>query len=128
MKTWYGNRPVLKDSHIDDLETAAAINEFEHGMPRSKAEAAAYDEYIKDHHRKACAHHLRGMRASQASGDIDASRLHGDAYHHHMAALGYDDTEEVPEDIKALVEDEGRPKHYKFKGHPADQLLLDSDK
>jgi hypothetical protein len=121
-KDWYG-KPVLNDTDVDGLETAAAWKEFGEGTPRKQAEQEAYDEYAKTQHQKAAAHHLRGMRAAQASGDLDESRLHGEAYHHHMLSLGHDPTDQVPDEIKALVEDEGKARHYKFKSHPADGLL-----
>lgn len=125
-KKWQ-NRQIFKDTHMDDLERRAALKEFEDGMPRSQAETAAYEEYLREHHSAAAAHHLRGLRAAQAAGDLDEARIHGEAYHQHMTKLGHDSMDQVPDYIKALTEDEGKPRHYKFKAHPADALLINGE-
>jgi hypothetical protein len=93
-------------------------------MPRKDAERAAYEGYLKEHHTKAAAHHLRGLRAAQASGDDSEARLHGEAYHHHLTRLGHDSLDETPPEVAALTEAEDRGRHYKFKSHPSDRLLL----
>lgn len=112
---------------MDDQEHRAALKEFEDGLPREHAEKEAYEGYLKEHHQSAAAHHLRGMRAAQASGDLDEAKLHGEAYHHHMTKLGHDSMDQVPDEIKALTEDEGKTRHYKFKAHPADKLLISEE-
>lgn len=122
-KIWAG-RPIFKETHMDELERLAALAEFEEGLPRSHAETKAYGTYLQQHHTAAAAHHLRGMRAAQAAGDLSEASLHGEAYHQHLSKLGYDSIDEVPETVKALLEDEGKPKHYRFKAHPADALLV----
>jgi hypothetical protein len=43
----------------------------------------------------------------------------------HLHALGHDPLEAVPSEIEALVNDEKRKGHYKFKAHTSDALLLD---
>ena len=120
--TWYG-RPIAKETHKNDLEHHAAMLEFGEGYPRKQAEEAAYGAYMREHHQQASAHHLRGMRAAQASGDLSEANLHGEAYHHHMTNLGHDSLDQVPPEIHALTEAEDRHTHYKFKAHPADRLL-----
>lgn len=120
---WQGRR-ILHDSHAGDLERGAALNEFESGHPRQEAERLAYEEYRRSHHQAAAAHHLRGMRAAQGSGDMDESRKHGIAYGLHLQALGLDPMDEVPAEIKALVDGDDRQPHYKFKTHKGDALLL----
>jgi len=127
MQGKWQNRQIFKDTHKDDLERRAALKEFEDGMPRKQAEDAAYQEYLTEHHSAAAAHHLRGLRAAQASGDIDEARIHGEAYHQHMTKLGHDSMDQVPDSIAKLVEDEGKPRHYKFKAHAADALLMKED-
>jgi hypothetical protein len=120
---WHG-RTILSQDHIPDLEHAAALNEFEHGFPREDAEEQAYKSYKDDHHKKGAAHHLRGLRAAQASGDIDEAHKHGVAYSLHMGELGHDAMDAVPDDIKALSEGEGLKPQYKFKSHNADHFLI----
>jgi hypothetical protein len=124
-KLWYG-RPIASESHVDGLETAAALKEFGEGLPRSEAEAQAHDEYLKDIHSKAAAHHLRGMRAAQAAGDLDEAGLHGEAYANHLEALGHDPMEAVPESVQKLVDSESKPTSHRFKTHAADCLLSDN--
>lgn len=123
---WQGKR-IVHDSHAADLEHRAALHEFEGGHPRQEAERLAYDEYRREHHRQAAAHHLRGMRAAQGSGDMDESRKHGIAYGLHLKALGLDPMDEVPADIRALIDGEDRQPQYKFKTHKGDALLLQDD-
>lgn len=125
-KIWQG-RPIVHDSHREALETASAIKEFEHGLSREDAEAEAYAEYTKQNHLEAAAHHLRGLRAAQANGDMDEAQKHGVAYGIHMGQLGYDPLDQVPEDVQALVTAEDRSPTYKFRAHKADRLLLDLD-
>lgn len=123
--TWQGRR-VVSDAHKASLEHAAAIHEFEGGKPRKEAEAHAYDEYKREHHAQAAAHHLLGMRAAQATGDMDESGKHGMAYDLHLRSLGHDPLDEVPPEIKKLVDDPERKGHYKFKTHRSDAMLLPS--
>ena len=121
-KTWMGRR-IVKDTDADRLEEAAALLEFGEGVPRSQAEDRAHRDYLADQHRRAAAHHLRGLRAAQAAGDLEEGAKHGEAYHHHMGKLGHDSMDQVPDDVKALVEADDRGTHYRFKAHGADKLL-----
>lgn len=121
-KTWMG-RTISRDTDADDLETRAALLEFGEGVPRSQAEDQAHREYLREQHRGAAAHHLRGLRAAQASGDLEEGRKHGEAYHQHLSRLGHDSMDQVPDEVKELVEDEERHTHYRFKAHGADRLL-----
>lgn len=116
-------RRIVRDNDADDLETRAALLEFGDGVPRSQAEDRAHREYLQEQHRTAAAHHLRGLRAAQASGDLEEARRHGEAYHQHLTRLGHDSMDQVPDDVKELVEDEERGTHYRFKAHGADRLL-----
>lgn len=121
-KQWCG-RPVLSDTDLDHLERGAALYEFRDGLSRQDAEAKSYEDYAQEHGHAAAAHHLLGMRAAQATGDLKTAALHGSAYHLHMTALGYDPLDAVPSKVSALVEAEGREPHLKFKGHKADALV-----
>jgi len=67
---WLG-QPIVDPAHVHDLETRAAIHEFGGSrLPRHAAEAQAYRDYIKDQRLVAAAHHLAGMKASQAAWDM----------------------------------------------------------
>lgn len=120
----WNNNPIVSQDHIPDLERDAALNEFEHGLPREEAEEKAYKEYKTKHHSSAAAHHLRGLKAAQEAGDIDEAHKHGVLYSIHMEHLGHDPMDKVPDEIQKLASDEGKPKMYRFKSHTADKILL----
>jgi len=124
-KIYWCNKPILKESDIDTLERAAALKEFGDGLPREVAEREAYSSYRKKLHEEAAASHLLGMRAAQATGDIEESGKHGEEYHKHMNALGHDSMGQVPPEIESLLTEEDRKPHYKFKSHAADLLTAD---
>lgn len=113
---------ILDPDDIQSLEHEAALNEFEHGNERSEAEKKAYQSYKAKFHREGAAHHLRGLKAAQASGDIDEAHKHGVVYALHMEALGHDPMDAVPPEINELIKD-GK-KQYKFKAHNADKFLI----
>lgn len=119
---WY-SRPILSQDHIEGLEHAAAIHEFEHGLPRSIAEEKAYHQYKMEHHRSGAAHHLVGLKAAQAAGDMDEAQKHGVAYGMHMEAMGADPTDPVPPEVEKLAQ-ESSPKVYRFKSHKSDGFLV----
>jgi len=120
---WY-NKPIISQDHIPDLERQAAINEFEHGLPRATAEAQAYRSYREKLHKEAAAYHLRGLRAAQAAGDLPEARKHGVAYSLHLSHLGLDPMDRVHPEIKELAEGEEKKPQYKFKAHKGDILLV----
>lgn len=120
---WNGRKIVSQD-HIPDLEHASALYEFEQGFPRADSEERAYSDYKSKFHREAAAHHLRGLRAAQASGDIDEARKHGVAYSLHLGELGHDPMDATPDDIKKIAEGDNAKVHYKFKSAPGDFFLL----
>ena len=117
------HRDVLKPSDAGDLETQAALLEFGEGHDRESAEEAAYQSYRDKVHTEAAAHHLRGLRAGQATGDMEAARQHGEAYEHHLKALDLDPWDAVPDSISKLADSEDKPEHYTYKSHPADKLF-----
>jgi hypothetical protein len=121
---WQG-RPIVAEAHVPELEHRAAILEFQDGLTRDDAEHQAHQEYLQDHHRQAAAHHLRGLRAAQASGDPSEARKHGLSYGLHLQALGHDEFDAVPKEIQDLAAADDRHGHYKFKAHRSDRLLLD---
>jgi hypothetical protein len=121
---WNG-KAILDPKHADDLEQAAAVHEFKGGLSRQNAEAKAYKDYREDHHRQSAAHHLRGSKAAQGSGDMDEARKHHALYELHMNKLGLDPTKEPPNDIKAHMNAEDKKPAHKFKAHPGDSLVLE---
>lgn len=101
MNKWLDKYPTVDESHAHDLEREAAINEFERGMPRTEAEAAAHGAYSQKHHIDGAAHHYAGLQAATATGNHAARLEHGYKLAFHRAALGHDHMSEVPDDIKA---------------------------
>lgn len=125
--SWLG-RPVLDPSHHGDLEQRAAINEFQHKMPRAQAEAKAHEEYVKDHRQRAAAHHLQGMRAAGALGNKDDAHKHWLLYDMHMKALGLESVGPVPPEVQKHTEAQGQKPLYRFKAHKGDVYALQDHK
>lgn len=123
---WLNKHPILDASHARDLEQAAAINEFHRKQPRAQAEQAAHDDYRKEQHTKAAAHHFQGMRAAHGAGDMEEAKLHGNLYAQHMNAMGLDPYGPVPEHIRLQAADPQHTKVYRFANHRADALLSHS--
>jgi hypothetical protein len=121
---WLG-RPILDDSHIQDLETRAAVNEFHSKMPRADAERAAHEEYVKEQRERAAAHHLAGMKAAEATGNHEDARKHWALYDLHLKALGKESIGSIPPEVeKRMSEDQGQAPVYKFKAHKGDLYAL----
>jgi hypothetical protein len=124
--TWQGH-PVLDKEHANHLHLQAAIYEFQHGLSREDAEKRALQEYRAEHHAKAAAHHLHGMRASAAIGNHEAAERHHDFYSLHVKALGLDPMGPVPPEVEKHREqkDPGKREHiYDYKAHDADEYLV----
>src|SRR5688572_17566757 len=83
--TWL-SRPIVHDDHVRDLEHDAAINEFGHKMARPDAEEHAYQSYLKKQRTEAAIHHLKGIKAAAAAGDMEAARKHNLMYDIHSKA------------------------------------------
>ena len=125
---FWGGHPLLNAKDAEQLELAAAVHEFHHGKDRVSAEKAALDEYRRDSHAKAAAHHLMGMRAGQATGSQEDAKKHYDMYALHLKALGHEASGPVPPEVKRLTEGENVDRAYSFKGHGADQFLVNTVK
>ena len=121
--TWRG-RKLVSATHMPELERMAAVREFEAGLPREQAEEEAHREYSRRHHLEAAAHHLRGLRGAQGTGDLEEARKFGVAYGLHLNALGFDEFDQVPPEIQTLVDAPDKKPHARFKAHSSDRLLL----
>lgn len=121
---WMG-RPIAEKDHVHGLDREAAVHEFGNKIPRHEAEEKAYEDYKKEQHGRAAAHHLQGMKAAHASGNMDEARKHGLLYDQHVKHLGHDSSiGPVPDSVSryAAEEDKGP---YKFKAHHGDRFVLD---
>ncbi len=119
---WKG-RPVIHEKDNEDLDRRAAVKEFKEGKARQQAEDEAHQDYSKENHEAAASHHLAGIRAAQAVGDSEAAHKHGILYDLHARGAGYDPLQPVHPNIEKRIQmDVG--KHYKFKAHRGDGLLL----
>jgi hypothetical protein len=121
---WAG-RPLAEHGHANQLDLDAAVNEFGLKMPREQAEDEAYHQYLyhpsKGQHAQAAFHHLSGMKAAHASGDMDAARKHSLMYNLHAKALGkspVDAARELSMHIKEPA------KVYRFKAHRGDAFAV----
>ncbi len=119
---WLGLHDVVDASHIPMLETQAALNEFSGKMPRHEAEASAHASYKKDQLTEAAAHHLVGMKAAHAAGDMDSAKKHSVMYMLALKSLGHEGMDPPPEvDTKA----KNLPNTLaRFRPHKADQYSI----
>lgn len=120
---WSG-RSILDESHGEELDRRAAAHEFDKKLPRHMAEQEAYREYQQEHHARAAAHHLMGMKSAQGAGSMDEARKHGAMYGMHLKELGEDIYGPVPSKVKHYVDAPDREKVTKFKAHKGDAFLL----
>lgn len=120
MHNWLDRYPLLHPDHAHDLERDAALNEFEHGMDRDKAEENAYDNYKRKQSAQAAAWHLTGMRSSAGK----ESQKHALMYASHIRSMGYDPSGPVPSEVKAHMDSDSFKHPVKFKAHGADGLLF----
>lgn len=120
---WLERFPILHQDHAHDLETRAAVNEFQHKMPRHEAEASAHKQYVQDQLEDAAAHHLLGMKASQGAGDMHAARKHGVMYGIVMKQLGHNPLDAPPPAIAGKAKTQP-PQLYSFKPHKADAFAI----
>jgi len=77
---WLGRYPMVDAEHVHDLDTRAALKEFHEKMPRHEAEAAAHKDYVHDQLVEAAVHHLTGLKAAHAAGDMETAKKHGVMY------------------------------------------------
>lgn len=123
---WLGH-PLLAPEHEHELHLAAALHEFQGGMPRHEAEARALEDYRREHHARAAAHHYAGMRAGHATGNMEDAKRHHALYSLHVRALGEDPMGPVPESVRKYHSGAGtdkQPHAYRFHGHDADEYLI----
>jgi hypothetical protein len=121
----WANRPLAAHDHAQQLDLDAAVNEFGLKMPREQAEDEAYRQYlyhpVKGQHALAAYHHLAGMKAAHAAGDMDAARKHSLMYNLHAKALGKSPVDAARE-LSAHIKDPA--KVYKFKAHRGDAFAV----
>lgn len=120
---WLDKYHVLHPDHINKLELEAGIREFGHKQPRHVAEDEAYKDYQTNQIKDAAAHHMVGVKASQAAGDMDSARKHGTMYVLACKALGHEPIGTPHPDITNRAKN-NEHKIYKFKGHDGDSFLV----
>lgn len=127
LHTWLDRYPIVDPGHADHLNTLAALHELHGGLPKSKAEDAAHEEYKKDQLHDAAAHHLVGMKAALGAGDSDAAKKHGAMYGLAMQALGHPIVGEPPPEVANKAKNLDH-KVYNFKAHKGDAFVLPTEK
>lgn len=122
---WLNRFPVSNPEHIQDLESLAAVGEFgPQKMPRHKAEEEAHAFYQTGEREKAMAHHLRGMKVSQAHGDTESSQKHALMYAVHARALGHNPYDAPPSHVAHLARQPSSQMQYSFKPHESDVFAV----
>jgi hypothetical protein len=116
---------ILHPDHAKELNARAGHLEFNEGKSKQEAEHIAHSEYAKKHHIDAAAFHLRGAQAAIASSDRDEAKKHGTMYNLHMKKAGLDPMAPAPKEITEHESNKNR--HYKFKAHSNDALVLDDE-
>lgn len=119
---WLG-RPITHVDHADQLEAAAAIHEFDGGLPRHVAEARAYKDYLDRQALQGAAHHLIGMRAAHAAGDQKSAASHFLAYSAAVKHLGHNPYGEPHESVAANMPHQSV---YRHRPHASDSLFLNT--
>lgn len=124
LPSWAG-RPLAAHDHAQQLDLDAAVNEFGLKMPREQAEDEAYHQYLynpsKGQHALAAHHHLAGMKAAHAAGDMDSARKHSLMYNMHAKALGHSPVDAARELASHIKEP---AKVYRFKSHRGDAFAV----
>lgn len=125
---WLDRFLVSHPDHVNELEQAAALHEFDSKMPRHQAEEKAYSDYRKQQHLHGAAHHLRGLKAAQASGDQDDARKHSAMLELHAKQAGFDPYSDLPAELQQHLHAEKPEPVHKFKAHRSDLFVLDDHK
>lgn len=125
---WLDRFLVAHPDHVNELEQAAALHEFDSKMPRHQAEEKAYSDYRKQQHLHGAAHHLRGLKAAQASGDQDDARKHSAMLELHAKQAGFDPYSDLPAELQQHLHAEKPEPVHKFKAHRSDLFVLDDHK
>lgn len=115
-----GKYPMADASHHDELQTSAAINMLQGGMPKEQAEVKAHDDYVKKQRTDALHYHAAGMKAATAIGDMDSAKKHGAMFSLHRKALGDNPVGAPPAKAPGVS---SSPK-MKFKAHPGDHFAV----
>lgn len=121
---WRG-RLIMDPSHAPELEAAAAVHELGEGLPRHEAEERAHEGYLRSHMTRAAAHHLAGIRAAHAVGNVQDGAEHGMFYRLLAHTMGFSPEGEPPAEVAALARDPERTPTYKHKPHAADAVVLE---
>jgi hypothetical protein len=136
--TWQG-RDIYDPKHAHDLEQTAALNEFQHGMPRKEAEQKAFDTYKLDHLFRNAAHHRAGYNIAQAieytPKRLAAMAQHDKGYRGALAGLkklgeqlhpgqpnpyDFNPAGPIPPMVKQHMAAPTGANHYTYKPHPGD--------
>lgn len=123
MDKWNG-KDIASPGDRDELERRASVHQFAHGMEREAADNTAYQDYKKDQHGIAAAHHLKMSQALVSAGNREDAEKHRNLYEMHVQALGHKKSAVPPAEVRAHM-DANTPHErvHGFKQHGADKLL-----
>lgn len=123
---WLDQYNILDDADIPSLEAAAAANEFKGNMPREQAEAAAHQDYMRQHAIRCMAHHWMGGKVAKMLNDQESVDKHGMAYEAAARNSGFD-MGSVPPEVMEFAK-QGNKDLYKFRNHPSDEFFPSQQK
>ena len=120
---WKG-RPIVDTADADDLDMRSAVLEHIHRLPRHEADEKAHSDYRHDKLVEAGAHHLSGMKASNAAGNMEAAQKHGVMYGLALKALGHDDLMDPPDEVVTASKNTPSESIARFKSHRGDAFSM----
>lgn len=121
---WKGKYPVMDTAHFDDLKMRSALNQHIHRMQPAEADEKAYTDYKHDQIVAAAAHHLTGMAASHAAGNMEAAQKHGMMYGLALHQLGHKDLVSPPDEVKDHAKNTPSSNIGNFRAHRGDAFSL----
>lgn len=116
---------ILHEAHAPELEARAAVHELGNGLAPQDAHERAYAEYLHGHMTRAAAHHLAGLRAAHAAGDVETAARHGMTYGVIMRTLGHDPHGAPPPEIHEMSSDPLLTHVYDYRPHGLDAVLAE---
>jgi hypothetical protein len=73
---------------------------------------------------EAAAHHLSGIKAAHAIGDLNTAQKHGAMYALHLKSLELNPMDAVPPEVMAKLNSPNRPATTRFKAHAGDAFAV----
>jgi hypothetical protein len=124
MKVSWRGHPVANEKDAQDLEAVAA-HRASLGSQDLDGGSHIYNQYRKQTHEKAAAHHMCAAQELDHSGQKEAADRHRIMFKMHLGAAGHNPRHGIPDAVKAHVIATPRRKLSFYESHPGDALLGD---